>query len=66
MSAFEERMSQIASELSPEAKELAALVIDAEHKRRFSEDRSVLPDEFAHRALQLAKAKEEAQCSSPR
>lgn len=61
MSAFEERMTEIASQLSPAAVELTKLVIEAEHKRRFSEDRSDLPDEFAHRALQFTKAKEEGQ-----
>ncbi|MEG8181227.1 hypothetical protein GZH49_22195 [Nocardia terpenica] len=59
MSAFEERMKDIASRLSLAAMEVTKFVIDAEHKRRFSEDRSDLPDEFANRALLVTKPKED-------
>lgn len=57
MSAFQERMKKIASELSPEAKEIVKRVLAAEHQKRFS-DRSNLPDEFATAALQAAKRNE--------
>lgn len=57
MSAFQERMKKLASELSPEAKEIVKKVLAAEHQKRFS-DRSKLPDEFATAALQAAKRKE--------
>lgn len=59
MSAFQERMKKLASELSPEAKEIVKKVLAAEHHKRFA-DRSNLPDEFATAALQLAKWKEAA------
>ncbi len=59
MSAFQERMKKLASELSPEAKEIVKKVLAAEHQKRFS-DRSNLPDEFATAALQAAKRKESA------
>ena len=59
MSAFQERMKKLASELSPEAKEIVKKVLAAEHQKRFS-DRSNLPDEFATAALQAAKRKEAA------
>ncbi|WP_338767821.1 hypothetical protein V7968_02385 [Nocardia vulneris] len=59
MSAFEERMKDIASRLSPAAMEVTKLVIEAEHKRRFSEDRGDLPDEFANRALLVMTHKED-------
>lgn len=58
MNPFEEQMQKMASELSSEAKEVVAYVVTAEHRRRFSDDRSDLPDEFANRALQMAKTKE--------
>ena len=57
MSAFQDRMKKLASELSPEAKEIVKKVLAAEHQKRFS-DRSNLPDEFATAALQAAKRKE--------
>ena len=57
MSAFQERMKKLASELSPEAKEIVKRVLAAEHQKRFS-DRGNLPDEFATAALQAAKRKE--------
>lgn len=57
MSAFQERMKKLASELSPEAKEIVKKVLSVEHQKRFS-DRTNLPDEFATTALQLAKRKE--------
>lgn len=59
MSTFQERMKKLASELSPEAREIVKKVLAAEHQKRFS-DRSNLPDEFATAALQLAKRKEAA------
>lgn len=57
MSAFQDRMKKLASELSPEAKQIVKKVLSAEHQKRFA-DRSKLPDEFATSALQLAKQKE--------
>jgi len=59
MSAFQDQMKRLASELSPEAKEIVKKVLAAEHQKRFS-DRSNLPDEFATAALQAAKRKESA------
>lgn len=61
MSAFEERMKEIADSLSPEAAEVVRHVITAESRRRFSDNRGHLPHDFATRALQLAKAKEASQ-----
>lgn len=58
MNPFEEQMQALASSLSSEAKEVVNHVVTAEHRRRFSDDRSDLPDDFATRALQMAKAKE--------
>lgn len=58
MNPFEEKMREFASSLSPEAKEVVNHVVAAEHRRRFSDNRGDLPDEFANRALQMAKAKE--------
>ncbi|MFI6176379.1 hypothetical protein ACIA8R_12680 [Nonomuraea sp. NPDC051191] len=60
MSAFRERMAELASRLSPQAKDVTQFVIFAEQKRRFSEDRSSLADEFANRAL-LATPKDDDQ-----
>jgi hypothetical protein len=57
MSAFQERMKKIASDLSPEAKEIVKKVLQAEHQKRFG-DRSNLPDEYATAALQAAKRRE--------
>ncbi|TQL20172.1 hypothetical protein [Streptomyces sp. SLBN-134] len=58
MNPFEEKMQQFADSLSSEAKAVVSHVINAEHRRRFSDDRSDLPDDFATRALQVAMAKE--------
>lgn len=57
MSAFQERMKRLASELTPEAKEIVKKVLAAEHHTRFG-DRSKLPEDYANAALQLAKRKD--------
>jgi hypothetical protein len=58
MNPFEEQMQAFASSLSLEAREVVNHVVTAEHRRRFSDDRSDLPENFATRALQMAMAKE--------
>ncbi|MFF3345130.1 hypothetical protein [Streptomyces sp. NPDC002779] len=58
MNPFEEQMQAFADKLSPEAKAVVSHVLKAEHGRRFSDDRSDLPDEFATSALQMVMAKE--------
>lgn len=57
MSDFQKRMKKLASNLSPESREIVSQVLSAEHQKRFS-DRTNLPDEFATKALQIAKPKE--------
>lgn len=57
MSAFQERMKKLASELTPESKEIVRKVLTAEHRMRFS-DRRDLAAEYATAALQLAKRME--------
>lgn len=58
MNPFEEKMQAYARRLSPEAREVVNYVVAAEHRRRFSDDRSDLPENFATRALHMAMAKE--------
>jgi len=58
MSKFQENMIKSANKLSPEAKEIVKQVLNAEHKRRFSENRSDLAENFATAALQSAKHRE--------
>lgn len=58
MNPFEEKMQAFARSLSTEVKEVVNHVVTAEHMRRFSDDRSDLPENFATRALQMAMAKE--------
>ncbi|MEU8076019.1 hypothetical protein AB0B31_11255 [Catellatospora citrea] len=55
MSAFEQHMKDLVTNLSPEAAAVTRVVIEAEHRRRFSEDRSDLQEDFAHQALQVTK-----------
>jgi hypothetical protein len=57
MSAFQDRMKKLATDLSPEAREMVKKVLTDEHRHRFS-DRSNLPEEYATAALQAAKRKE--------
>jgi hypothetical protein len=57
MSSFQDRMKKLASELSPEAREIVKKVLTDEHRHRFG-DRSNLPEEYATAALQAAKRKE--------
>jgi len=57
VSGFQDRMKKIASDLSPEAKEIVKKVLTDEHRNRFG-DRSNLPEEYATAALQAAKRKE--------
>ncbi|MBB5871906.1 hypothetical protein F4553_005285 [Allocatelliglobosispora scoriae] len=55
MSAFEQHIKNLVTELSPAAREVTKFVIEAEHRRRFAEDRSELREEFAHQALSATK-----------
>ncbi|MEV6631585.1 hypothetical protein AB0M54_12620 [Actinoplanes sp. NPDC051470] len=55
MSAFEHYMKELGAGLSPAAREVTKFVIEAEHRRRFSDDRSDLHEEFALRALQSVR-----------
>ena len=57
MSAFEDRMKKLSTDLSLEVREMVKKVLTDEHRCRFS-DRSNLPEEYATAALQTAKRKE--------
>jgi hypothetical protein len=57
MSAFQDRMRKLGSELSPEAREIVKKVLIDEHRHRFNNHKE-LPEEFAIAALQAAKKKE--------
>lgn len=61
MSAFEDYMKELGAKLSPEALQVTKFVIEAEHRRRFSDDRSDLQEEFALRALQTVQKAGEGQ-----
>ena len=61
MSAFEDYMKELGAQLSPEALQVTKFVIEAEHRRRFSDDRSDLQEEFALRALQTVQKAGEGQ-----
>lgn len=54
MSAFEDRMKQIADAMSPEAKQMVRQVVSSEYRFRFA-SRSELPENFAAWALKAAK-----------
>lgn len=54
MSAFEDRMKQIAETMSPEAKAIVRQVILSEYRFRFAA-RSELAETFANWALKAAK-----------
>jgi hypothetical protein len=59
LSAFEDRMQEIADAMSPEAKKVVKQVLASEHKLRFG-GRDDLPENFASWALKEAKSREEA------
>jgi GAF domain-containing protein len=48
-------MMDLGAQLSTAARELTRFVIEAEHRRRFSDDRRQLHEEFAYRALQAVE-----------
>lgn len=58
LSAFEDRMKEIAASMSPEAKSVVRQVLQSEHKFRFT-NRDELPETFATWALREAKGEEE-------
>ncbi|MDG4803151.1 hypothetical protein [Micromonospora sp. WMMD980] len=61
MRAFEEHMKELAAQLSPQALLVTKFIIEAEHRRRFSDDRTDLQEEFALRALQTVQKAGEGQ-----
>ncbi|WP_458682837.1 hypothetical protein [Prescottella equi] len=60
MSAFEDRMKNLATVMSPEAKSVVTKVLASEHNFRFG-NRDELPELYATLALKAAKEKEDSQ-----
>ena len=54
ISGFEDRMAELGTSLSPDARNLVKTVLQQELQNRFS-DRSQLPASFATKALKVAK-----------